>query len=127
MLVASFAFARALVAVPSPDALVHGRGRHADAGRDVRGGPAAAAPAAQAQTKVRVGQPVKCVRLNDGRWGATLRIGLATSRARDNPGRARNSRSNTLRLMRLSSCWSPMVFIRWRVRLAVFPRAACPR
>lgn len=26
---------------------------------------------------VRVGQPVKCVRLADGRWGATLRIGLA--------------------------------------------------
>lgn len=26
---------------------------------------------------VRVGQPVKCVRLRDGRWGATLRIGLA--------------------------------------------------
>jgi len=26
---------------------------------------------------VRVGQPVKCVRLSDGRWGATLRIGLA--------------------------------------------------
>ena len=25
---------------------------------------------------VRVGQPVKCVRLHDGRWGATLRIGL---------------------------------------------------
>jgi len=26
---------------------------------------------------VRLGQPVKCVRLSDGRWGATLRIGLA--------------------------------------------------
>jgi hypothetical protein len=26
---------------------------------------------------VRLGQPVKCVRLPDGRWGATLRIGLA--------------------------------------------------
>ena len=26
---------------------------------------------------VRVGQPVKCVRLGDGRWGATLRIGLS--------------------------------------------------
>ncbi len=25
---------------------------------------------------VRIGQPVKCVRLPDGRWGATLRIGL---------------------------------------------------
>lgn len=27
--------------------------------------------------EVRLGQPVKCVRLGDGRWGATLRIGLA--------------------------------------------------
>jgi hypothetical protein len=26
---------------------------------------------------VRLGQPVKCVRLADGRWGATLRIGLS--------------------------------------------------
>ncbi|HEX6375185.1 MAG TPA: hypothetical protein VFZ91_05650 [Allosphingosinicella sp.] len=26
---------------------------------------------------VRLGQPVKCVKLDDGRWGATLRIGLA--------------------------------------------------
>ena len=26
---------------------------------------------------VRLGQPVKCVRLPDGQWGATLRIGLA--------------------------------------------------
>jgi hypothetical protein len=26
---------------------------------------------------VRLGQPVKCVRLPDGRWGATLRIGLS--------------------------------------------------
>jgi hypothetical protein len=26
---------------------------------------------------VRLGQPVKCVRLDDGRWGATLRIGLS--------------------------------------------------
>ena len=26
---------------------------------------------------VRLGQPVKCVKLPDGRWGATLRIGLA--------------------------------------------------
>lgn len=26
---------------------------------------------------VRLGQPVKCVRLNDGSWGATLRIGLS--------------------------------------------------
>ncbi|HWT11254.1 MAG TPA: hypothetical protein VN231_00715 [Allosphingosinicella sp.] len=26
--------------------------------------------------QVRLGQPVKCVRLADGRWGATLRIGL---------------------------------------------------
>ena len=26
---------------------------------------------------IRLGQPVKCVRLPDGRWGATLRVGLA--------------------------------------------------
>ncbi|MFN3388290.1 MAG: hypothetical protein ACK40O_05115 [Allosphingosinicella sp.] len=26
---------------------------------------------------VRLGQPVKCVKLDDGRWGATLRIGLS--------------------------------------------------
>ena len=26
---------------------------------------------------VRLGQPVKCVKLADGRWGATLRIGLS--------------------------------------------------
>jgi hypothetical protein len=26
---------------------------------------------------VRLGQPVKCVRLPDGRWGATLRVGLS--------------------------------------------------
>jgi hypothetical protein len=26
---------------------------------------------------VRLGQPVKCVRLAGGQWGATLRIGLA--------------------------------------------------
>ncbi len=32
---------------------------------------------------VRVGQPVKCVRLNDGRWGATLRIGLAMGQVVD--------------------------------------------
>jgi hypothetical protein len=32
---------------------------------------------AMALAGVRVGQPVKCVRLVDGRWGATLRIGLA--------------------------------------------------
>jgi hypothetical protein len=31
---------------------------------------------AMALAGVRVGQPVKCVRLRDGRWGATLRIGL---------------------------------------------------
>ena len=31
---------------------------------------------AMALAGVRVGQPVKCVRLADGRWGATLRIGL---------------------------------------------------
>jgi hypothetical protein len=27
--------------------------------------------------EVRLGQPVKCVRLPDGRWGATLRVGLS--------------------------------------------------
>jgi len=32
---------------------------------------------------VRVGQPVKCVRLPDGRWGATLRIGLAMGQVMD--------------------------------------------
>ncbi|HVQ06869.1 MAG TPA: hypothetical protein VMS43_00390 [Allosphingosinicella sp.] len=32
---------------------------------------------------VRVGQPVKCVRLADGRWGATLRIGLAMGQVMD--------------------------------------------
>jgi hypothetical protein len=32
---------------------------------------------AMALSGVRVGQPVKCVRLSDGRWGATLRIGLS--------------------------------------------------
>jgi hypothetical protein len=32
---------------------------------------------AMALAGVRVGQPVKCVRLGDGRWGATLRIGLS--------------------------------------------------
>jgi hypothetical protein len=32
---------------------------------------------------VRVGQPVKCVRLADGRWGATLRIGLAMAQVVD--------------------------------------------
>lgn len=26
---------------------------------------------------VRLGQPVKCVRLSDGRWGATLRVGIS--------------------------------------------------
>ena len=26
---------------------------------------------------IRLGQPVKCVRLDDGRWGATLRLGLS--------------------------------------------------
>jgi hypothetical protein len=26
---------------------------------------------------IRLGQPVKCVRLEDGRWGATLRVGLS--------------------------------------------------
>jgi hypothetical protein len=32
---------------------------------------------------VRVGQPVKCVRLRDGRWGATLRIGLTMAQVVD--------------------------------------------
>lgn len=32
---------------------------------------------AMALAGVRIGQPVKCVRLADGNWGATLRIGLA--------------------------------------------------
>ncbi len=32
---------------------------------------------------VRVGQPVKCVRLPDGRWGATLRIGLTMGQVAD--------------------------------------------
>ena len=35
---------------------------------------------------VRVGQPVKCVRLADGRWGATLRIGLAMWQIADKAG-----------------------------------------
>ena len=26
---------------------------------------------------VRLGQPVKCVKLDDGSWGATLRVGLS--------------------------------------------------
>jgi hypothetical protein len=38
---------------------------------------------AMALTGVRVGQPVKCVRLRDGRWGATLRIGLAMGQVVD--------------------------------------------
>ncbi|HEV2817263.1 MAG TPA: hypothetical protein VGW40_08615 [Allosphingosinicella sp.] len=38
---------------------------------------------AMALAGVRVGQPVKCVRLPDGRWGATLRIGLAMSQVVD--------------------------------------------
>ena len=37
---------------------------------------------------VRVGQPVKCVRLPDGRWGATLRIGLAMGQVVDKAGLA---------------------------------------
>jgi len=35
---------------------------------------------------VRVGQPVKCVRLPDGRWGATLRIGLTMWQVADRVG-----------------------------------------
>jgi len=38
---------------------------------------------AMALAGVRVGQPVKCVRLPDGRWGATLRIGLAMGQVVD--------------------------------------------
>jgi hypothetical protein len=38
---------------------------------------------AMALAGVRVGQPVKCVRLRDGRWGATLRIGLAMGQVVD--------------------------------------------
>jgi hypothetical protein len=38
---------------------------------------------AMALAGVRVGQPVKCVRLADGRWGATLRIGLAMAQVVD--------------------------------------------
>lgn len=41
---------------------------------------------AMALAGVRVGQPVKCVRLNDGRWGATLRIGLAMGQVVDAAG-----------------------------------------
>lgn len=35
---------------------------------------------------VRVGQPVKCVRLADGHWGATLRVGLAMGQVADAAG-----------------------------------------
>jgi hypothetical protein len=38
---------------------------------------------AMALAGVRVGQPVKCVRLPDGRWGATLRIGLTMGQVAD--------------------------------------------
>jgi hypothetical protein len=38
---------------------------------------------AMALAGVRVGQPVKCVRLPDGRWGATLRIGLTMGQVVD--------------------------------------------
>jgi len=41
---------------------------------------------AMALAGVRVGQPVKCVRLADGRWGATLRIGLAMGQVVDAAG-----------------------------------------
>jgi hypothetical protein len=41
---------------------------------------------AMALAGVRVGQPVKCVRLPDGRWGATLRIGLAMGQVVDKAG-----------------------------------------
>jgi hypothetical protein len=41
---------------------------------------------AMALAGVRVGQPVKCVRLPDGRWGATLRIGLAMNQVSEAAG-----------------------------------------
>ncbi|HEY5712883.1 MAG TPA: hypothetical protein VIT38_13400 [Allosphingosinicella sp.] len=41
---------------------------------------------AMALAGVRVGQPVKCVRLADGRWGATLRIGLTMGQIFDFAG-----------------------------------------
>jgi hypothetical protein len=41
---------------------------------------------AMALAGVRVGQPVKCVRLPDGRWGATLRIGLNMGQVVDKAG-----------------------------------------
>jgi hypothetical protein len=41
---------------------------------------------AMALAGVRIGQPVKCVRLPDGRWGATLRIGLAMPQVCDAAG-----------------------------------------
>lgn len=41
---------------------------------------------AMALAGVRVGQPVKCVRLPDGRWGATLRIGLNMWQVADRVG-----------------------------------------
>ena len=37
---------------------------------------------------VRLGQPVKCVRLGDGSWGATLRVGLAMWQIVDRSGLA---------------------------------------
>jgi hypothetical protein len=41
---------------------------------------------AMALAGVRVGQPVKCVRLADGRWGATLRIGLSMGQVAEAAG-----------------------------------------
>jgi len=41
---------------------------------------------AMALAGVRVGQPVKCVRLGDGRWGATLRVGLTMWQVADRVG-----------------------------------------
>jgi hypothetical protein len=35
---------------------------------------------------VRLGQPVKCVKLEDGRWGATLRIGLSMPQVTERAG-----------------------------------------
>ena len=49
---------------------------------------------AMALDGVRVGQPVKCVRLPDGRWGATLRIGLAMGQVTDAAARFRETHSS---------------------------------
>jgi hypothetical protein len=41
---------------------------------------------AMALKGVRIGQPVKCVRLPDGRWGATLRIGISMGQVAEAAG-----------------------------------------